>query len=225
VGVNIFPDPAAAARAATDRIAGLVHDSTGSFTLAVAGGSTPHATFDLLSRESLPWDRVVGWLSDERWVPPDHERSNGAAAGSLLFDRVDARFLRPTWGEDIDPAASAADYEKTIRSIHADRRPDVIMLGIGDDGHTASLFPGTEALDEDSRWYVANHVPNVPEMRLTATYPLLWRARVLLLIVEGKAKAAALAGAIEGRFPSGRLAEGEADVEWYVDEEAASELA
>lgn len=225
MGVNIFPDPDTTARAATERISGLIRESTGTFTLAVAGGSTPHATFDLLARESLPWERVVGWLSDERWVAPDHERSNGAAASSLLFDRVGARFLRPNWGEDIDPAGSAADYEATIRSIHGDRRPDVIMLGIGDDGHTASLFPGTEALDEDGRWYVSNHVPDVPEMRLTATYPLLWHARVLLLIVEGKEKAAALAGALEGRFPAGRLAEGDADVQWYVDEEAASELA
>lgn len=119
---------------------------------------------------------------------------------------------------------AAAYYEATLRSIHHEHRPDLILLGLGEDGHTASLFPGTSALEEESRWFVANRVPQIDEVRLTATYPLLWKARVLMLLVVGEPKARAVAESMAGQTPASRLGEGEADVEWHIDASAASLL-
>jgi 6-phosphogluconolactonase len=98
------------------------------------------------------------------------------------------------------------------------------MLGVGEDGHTASLFPGTEALGETGRWFVANHVPAMGETRLTATYGMLWRARLLLVLAVGQAKATAVKASFDGTTPAGRLGDGEAEVEWHLDRESASLL-
>jgi 6-phosphogluconolactonase len=143
-------------------------------------------------------------------------------AAETLMDHVDARFHRPVWSELIEPNDSAALYESTIRGILGDDRPDLILLGMGDDGHTASLFPDTPALGETNRWFVAQHVPQQRETRITATYPLLWAAELLLVLVVGKSKAEALKEALAGRTPAGRLGEGDGEVEWYVDVAAAS---
>ncbi len=143
-------------------------------------------------------------------------------AAIALLDHVDAVFHRPIWGELIEPEDSAAHYEARLRSIHHDRPPDVVVLGMGEDGHTASLFPDTPALDEQSRWFVANHVPAMGEDRLTATFNLLWKARLLIVLVVGAAKASAVRASFQGTTPAGRLGEGDAAVEWYLDREAAS---
>ena len=119
---------------------------------------------------------------------------------------------------------SAAYYEATLRSIHEDGHPDLVLLGMGGDGHTASLFPGTAALEEMSRWYVGNVIPESGEVRLTATYPLLWSARHLMVITAGESKAEALKGSLAGTTPAGRIDEGDAEVEWHVDTAAASLL-
>jgi len=195
----------------------------GRFTLGLAGGSTPRTAYEALRGRATGWDRVDAWLSDERWVPPDHERSNGRMAAEALLDHVGASFHRPRWSELMDAADSAAHYEAAIRSIHEDR-PDLILLGVGEDGHTASLFPGSTALDEDQRWIVANRIPETGEERLTATYPLLWHARMLLVIATGESKAEAVRDSFSGGTPAGRLAEGEAEVEWHLDRAAASLL-
>jgi 6-phosphogluconolactonase len=98
------------------------------------------------------------------------------------------------------------------------------LLGVGEDGHTASLFPDTDALDARGRWFVANHVRSLGEDRLTATFELLWRARVLVVLAVGEPKAAAVRASHEGMTPASRLDEGEAEVEWHLDREAASLL-
>jgi 6-phosphogluconolactonase len=171
------------------------------------------------------WGHVDAWLSDERWVALDDPRSNGRMASEALLNHVDARFDRPRFDDFIMPEDSAAHYEARLRSIHDRGGPDLVLLGMGDDGHTASLFPGTSAVGEERRWYVANEVPRLEEIRLTATFPLLWSARMILVLAVGAAKASALRASFEGATPAGRLGEGDAEVEWYVDRDAASLLA
>jgi 6-phosphogluconolactonase len=213
------------AEAASRRVADLIAASEARFSLGLAGGSTPEATYRSLRHLEPGWEKVDAWLSDERWVPHDHERSNGRMAADALLDHVEAVFERPRWSELIMPEDSAAHYEARLRSIHGGRGPDVVLLGIGEDGHTASLFPGTAALDEASRWFVANHVPQLDEHRLTATFPLLWRSRLLMVLAVGVGKAEAVKQSFEGAAPAGRLNEGEATVEWYLDRQAASLVA
>ncbi|MEA1903893.1 MAG: 6-phosphogluconolactonase [Actinomycetota bacterium] len=220
----IHPDPQATATNAAHRIADLIEGAEDRFTLGLAGGSTPAATYEVLRGRAPGWSKVHAFLSDERWVPEDHQRSNGRMAADLLMDHVDAAFYRPRWGNLLEPMDSAAHYEATVRSIHQDRRPDLILLGMGDDGHTASLFPGTSALEEETRWFVANHVPQHDEERITATFPMLWRAKLLIVLVVGETKAKALEESFKGTTPAGRLGDGDAVVEWHVDEAAASLL-
>lgn len=217
----VHDNPRDTAVAAANRIAELLAGSDGGFTLGLAGGSTPRATYEALRGRATGWDRVDAWLSDERWVPPDDERSNGRMAAEVLMDHVGARFHRPRWSELMEPRDSAAHYEAALRSLH-EHRPDLILLGVGGDGHTASLFPGSAALDERERWFVANEIPASGERRLTATYPLLWRARRLMVITTGETKAEAVRDSFAGTTPAGRIGEGDADVEWHVDRAAAS---
>lgn len=213
-----------AASGTAQRIADLLAESEEGLTLGLAGGSTPAAVYEALRGRASGWPRVDAWLSDERWVPHDDERSNGRMAAEALMDHVEARFHRPHWSEHIGAPDSAAYYEAKIRSIHAGKRPDLILLGMGEDGHTASLFPGSLALDETSRLFVANNIPETGETRLTATYPLLWSARRLLVMATGEPKAPALAEAFAGGpVPTARIGEGDAEVEWHVDRAAASQ--
>jgi 6-phosphogluconolactonase len=222
--VLVHDSPADVAEAASKRVAELIAASTARFSLGLAGGSTPESTYRELRGQGTGWDRVDAWLSDERWVPQDHERSNGRMAAAALLDHVDATFHRPKWSELLEPQDSAAHYEAALRSIHASGRPDLVLLGVGEDGHTASLFPDTDALSVEGRWYVANHVDSLGEDRLTATFELLWRARLLVVLAVGQSKAAAVKASYDGITPAGRLDEGEAEVEWYLDREAASLL-
>jgi 6-phosphogluconolactonase len=215
----------AAAEGAASRIATVISEGTGPFSFGMAGGSAAEAAYRALRGKASGWDRVSAWLSDERWVPPDHERSNGKMVAETLLDHVGGEFTRPRWSEHLEPGDVAAHYEAHLRSLHGDSGPDLLVLGMGSDGHTASLFPETAALDETRRWFVPNVAPAMNEMRLTATYPLLWRARLTLVVAFGKEKAPALQAAFDGKNPAGRLGEGEGIVEWYVDREAASALA
>jgi 6-phosphogluconolactonase len=220
---KVSETPGAMAEAAADRLSDLIA-SSGRLTLGIAGGSTPESTYQELRTRSLDWSGVDAWLSDERWVSPDHERSNGRMAASALFDHVDAHFHRPLWSEHLTAEDSAAHYEATLRRLLGDDLPDVIMLGLGEDGHTASLFPGTGAIDERTRWFVSNFVPALEEERLTATFPLLWKARLVMVLATGANKAQAVAESFANRTPAGQLAQSEATVEWYLDREAASLL-
>lgn len=199
-------------------------------SLGLAGGSTPAATYERLRESPIDWGRVDAWMSDERWVPHQHEDSNGRMAAELLMDHVDARFLRPRWTAWLTAADSAAHYEADLRSIHPSGRADLILLGMGDDGHTASLFPGTAALDSPPhRWFVANHVPHLDADRLTTTFKFLHRAHRVLFLVGGSGKAAALRRVLEAaegeeRLPAARVMGGKAEVTWMVDEAAAAGL-
>ncbi len=211
----------AVAAAVADRIAGLAAESGERFSLGLSGGSTPIPVYRLLAARQLGWEKVDLWISDERWVPPDHERSNGKMAADVLAGPAGAWLYRPPWGDDLEPDAAATEFDATIRNLHEGRRPDIVHLGVGGDGHTASLFPNTTALDEWSRWMVANWVPSQQEFRITATFPLLWSAGLLLVQAEGEGKAAAVRDSFAGLTPAGRLGEGDAVVEWHVDRSAA----
>ena len=220
----VHETPEATAEAVASLTAEAITGAEDRFTLGFAGGSTPRAAYLAMRGRVAGWGRVDGWLSDERWAPPDHPRSNGLMVSETLMGHTDGALIRPPWSERGDPGFAAARYEADVRSILDGRPPDLILLGVGEDGHTASLFPGTSALGERERWIVANRVPGQPEDRITATYPLLWAAERLVVLATGKAKARALRDSLKGGTPAGRIGEGRARVEWHVDAAAASLL-
>ena len=192
--IVVYKDAAALARGAADLIVDTARAAAGAFTLVLAGGSTPRKTYEELARRKGALDVQRTWFlfGDERCVPPDHERSNYRMAREALFDPLGVppeRVLRME-GEH-DPQDAARRYEERLRAnlpVH-DPRLDLVLLGIGPDGHTASLFPGTTALDEGERWVVSNWVPKFSEWRLTLTLPLLNRARHVAFLVSGADKA------------------------------------
>lgn len=201
-------------------------------SVAMAGGSTPVATYRRLATMDIPWSGVCAWVGDERYVPPDHEDSNGAMIGRSLLDRVGARFLQVPWaaGRSADEAAALyeADLLASMRGDARGPRPDLILAGMGGDGHTLSLFPGSEALDVTDRWYVATEVAAGQPWRLTATYSLVHRAAAVYVLASGESKAPALAEVIRPTgdvpLPARRLMEGPAPVTWLVDRAAAAGL-
>ena len=213
--VHIATDP-------THKVAALLVDavlSSQRFFVALSGGSTPKALFELLARNysELPWDRVHIFQVDERCVPPDHADSNWRMLSESLLEHISvggAYRLEAERGED-----GAIDYEALIRREvpgGADRVPvlDLVLLGMGDDGHTASLFPGTTALEEHQRLVVQNEVPQLGAYRATMTYPLLHAARRRWFLATGAGKRAAFTGALRGEYPAGRVK----NAEWFVDE-------
>jgi len=229
VTLRIFDDPEELATAAADHIAAAIHWLGGPATLGLAGGGTPKATYAELANRDVAWEDVTMWLGDERWVAHHHPDSNVGMVRGELVDRVNGQLLAPNHGIG-DPHAAAAAYETALGSAFIDRgngpAPDIVLLGMGDDGHTASLFPGTAALDEFERSYVANWVEAKDSWRLTATYPLLWAAGELVFIVAGAAKAPVLREIIHDgvSHPAQRVAATAREVTWFVDSAAASEL-
>lgn len=188
------------------------------------------ATYRRLRSMAIDWSRVDAWVSDERWVPLDHPDCNGNQAADELMDHVGAHFVRPQWAPWLTAAESARQYERELETLIASGRPDLILLGMGSDGHTASLFPGTRALDAPpDRWYVANYVPRLNAERLTATYSLLHSAHRILFLVCGEGKTETLRRVLEPGngerpLPAARVMDGDSEVIWLVDEAAASAL-
>ena len=238
--VRVFEDGAALAAGAAAMIASLIRREVTKaraaggrlVSVAMAGGSTPVATYRRLATMDIPWSGVCAWVGDERYVPPDHEDSNGAMIGRMLMDRAGARFLRVRWAADRSAPEAAALYEADLlASMGGDSRgprPDLILAGMGGDGHTLSLFPGSDALDVTDRWYVATEVAAAQPWRLTATYPLAHRAAAVYVLVSGESKAAVLAEVLQPTgdrpLPARRLMEGAAPVSWLVDRDAAAGL-
>ncbi|HUO46530.1 MAG TPA: 6-phosphogluconolactonase [Acidimicrobiia bacterium] len=225
--VEVFPDRDALAAGAAEHIASVLREAPGPrVSLGLAGGSTPEATYKQLRGLAARWERVDAWLTDERWVPEDHPDSNGRMAAEALLQHVNATFHRPRWATWLEPDESAAHYEATLRSLHpAAHLPDLVLLGIGSDGHTASLFPGTAALTADSRWYLANYVPPLEVWRLTATIPFLTQAAQIFFLVTGDEKAEVLSRILAGDdFPAATVAAAAKEVSWLVDEAAAAHI-
>ena len=228
VPVQIYDTAIDVAYAATARLTNTL-GALGDATLGLAGGSTPVATYKMLTTAAINWSPVTMWLGDERWVPPSHADSNTRVAAETLVDAVGGSLVVPEFGDD--PVSAAAAYAEVLDAIWIDRNghraPDVVMLGIGDDGHTASLFPGTEALDDMDATYAANWVEAKQVWRLSATLPLLWSAREIMFLVTGEGKADVLARILdeEEPFPAQRVSAGAAGkVLWLVDAAAASLL-
>ena len=200
-------DPAA--RLARDLVAYL--NSPGVANLAVSGGSTPRALFKILAnehRDAVAWDRVTIWQVDERCVPPDDSQSNWRMVREELLSNI-PEIMAHRMEAERDGAAE--DYEALLRANAP--RLDLVLLGMGADGHTASLFPGTAALDERERLVVRNEVPQLNTRRVTMTFPLLNAARERWFLVAGADKAAAFKRVKAGELPAGRVR----DATWYVD--------
>jgi 6-phosphogluconolactonase len=201
----------------------------GRFTLALAGGDTPRALYRRLAAlpaGTIDWARTVLFFGDERAVPPDHPESNYRMARESLLapSAIPAEQVHRIMGEAA-PQVAAAQYEAVLRAHFADDWPqfDMVLLGLGSDGHTASLFPGTAALDVTDRWVTANHVPALDAWRITLTLPALNQARELLFLVSGAGKADALAAVLApgSDLPAARVRPVQGRLTWCIDADAA----
>ena len=212
----------------------------GKFTLALSGGSTPKNLFTLLAtnaRTSLPWDRTYFFWGDERHVPPADPDSNYRMADEAMLSKIPVPaanvFRIPT--ENPDAEAAAQEYEQTLKKffgLQAGELPrfDLILLGMGPDGHTASLFPGTAAVHEKSKLVVANWVEKLKTHRITLTLPVLNAARTVAFLVSGTDKAPALHAVLEGdepgeQHPAKLVRPTSGKLIWFMDRAAASGLA
>lgn len=211
----------------------------GRFTIALSGGSTPRNLYNLLAtnaRSSLPWEQMFFFWSDERHVPPTDPDSNYRMADEAMLAKipVPAGNVFRVPAENPDAAAAAAIYEQTLRklfSLPAEPMPrfDLILLGMGPDGHTASLFPETPALRENSRLVVANWVEKLKTSRLTFTLPVINAARCVAFLVSGADKAPALRAVLESdapgeQYPAKLVRPVDGRLVWLVDRAAASQL-
>ena len=210
----------------------------GRFTIALSGGSTPRNLYTLIAANaSLPWDHMFFFFGDERHVKPDDPESNYRMVQETLLSKVaipPANVFRIP-AENPDAAATAEAYGQTLRKFFEVApgefpRFDLILLGMGPDGHTASLFPETAALQERSRLVVANWVEKLKTSRITLTLPVLNAGRCVVFLVSGTDKAPVLHEVLEGnappeKYPSKLVRPSEGKLIWFVDRAAASELA
>jgi 6-phosphogluconolactonase len=217
--VEILPESEALAVRAADLLLEAAKDARDRFAIALSGGSTPRRLYQLLAeapyRDLLPWDRTHVFWGDERFVPHDNARSNFRMAREALLSHVPipTANVHPIPTEGTTPEDAARAYEGVLKSFYGDKtlHPkralfDVNLLGIGADGHFASLFPGTSALSERERWVVA--VMDGPaEPRISLTYPALESSREVLFLVAGTEKRAILARVLRGDqdLPAARL--------------------
>ena len=232
--IHIFESPQELARAAAEVFVEEAAKSVqekGSFTVALAGGSTPKALYELLAteyRDALDWNGVHVFFGDERTVPPEDEDSNYHMAQHALLSRVPVGSVHRMRGE-LDPREAAALHEEELRAFFGDVPCfDLVLLGIGEDGHTASLFPRTPALDVRDRWVVENPVERLGTTRITLTVPAINAARKAAFLVAGEGKAVALREILEGDadphdYPA-KLIHPPDGPDWFVDRAAAKPL-
>lgn len=210
------------------------------FRVALSGGSTPRLLYGLLAsdtfRQEIEWENIQFFFGDERWVPPTHRDSNFKMANDELFKKVEVSrdniFPIPT--ESLSPDDAAAQYEQSIRrafKVPEGSVPafDLIFLGMGDDGHTASLFPHSDVLNERDKLVAAPYVEKLATHRITLTPPVLKAGREVLVLVAGEGKAATLVHVLEGEenieeYPTQLLRRAQGKVTWLLDRPAASQL-
>lgn len=241
--IEVLPDAEALALRAADVFAMAAQAAAaarGRFAAALSGGETPRALYRLLARQQfaqkVPWRRVHLYWGDERCVPPDDPASNYAMAHDAFIKHVPIAPANVHRMEgERDPEAAALAYENELRALAKLERPagdvpvfDLVLLGLGRDGHTASLFPHSPALDEEERFCVATEAPD-GSARLTITLPVINSARRVLVLASGSAKAGMVAEVFAGfRLPTAVPAQGVAPVKgqllWLLDEAAAAEL-
>ncbi|MBO1325198.1 6-phosphogluconolactonase [Acetobacter sp. TBRC 12305] len=234
--MRVFPTGKALIEALADHLLALaLEPSDRPFRMALSGGSTPQRLYTLMASppyaQRFPWQRMQFFVGDDRFVPHDHADSNAGMFTRLLFAHVpvpgDNIFLMPDSGAAEDAART---YEATLRRLYggADLLPgkplfDVNLLGLGTDGHTASLFPGQAVLDERRAWVGTCTPATAPHTRLTLTYPCLHASRHVIFLAEGAAKAPVLARVRAGdtACPAAAIT-AMGDVTWFVDQLAAS---
>jgi 6-phosphogluconolactonase len=234
----VHADAGSLAEDAATRVAAAMRAAVaarGRCVLALSGGSTPrllHARLVAMGADALPWPRTFVTFGDERGVPPDDAASNYGMARDTLLAHVPVPETHVLRMEGERPPADAAErYEAALRALALrldvaddDALFDLVLLGVGADGHTASLFPGSPALDEGARWVLDVQAPAdvAPRDRLTLTFPALARAREVLVLATGAAKRDAVARAIAGdaALPAGRV-RGRARTTWLLDRAAA----
>ena len=246
-GVTVLADPAAVAlRAAQEmvRLAQRCVSERGSFIVALSGGTTPKAMFELLAQDEdlhagMPWWQTHFFWGDERHVPPDSEESNYhmAAQSMLTHSPTPPENIHRVYAELADAAEAARQYEQeiitTFTKLVRPRDPspafDLLLLGMGADGHTASLFPGTQALQESSRIFVENRVDKLDTTRLTITPPMIQAAEYVMLLVAGKDKADVLGKVLRGEYdpnvhPVQLVTQRAKPTVWLLDESASGLL-
>ena len=241
--IRILTTPQELFASAAEEVVRLANEAVaarGRFTIALSGGSTPKSLFNLLAtnaKSTLPWERIFFFFGDERHVPPTDPDSNYRMANETMLSKVPvpAGNIFRMEAENPDAAATADAYEQTLRKffqVAAGDTPrfDLILLGMGPDGHTASLFPGTAGLQEKSRLVIANWVEKLKTHRLSFTLPLINAARCVAFLVSGTDKAPALKAVLEGdatgeQYPAKLIAPRDGKLIWFVDRAAASGLA
>lgn len=204
-----------------EREADIAIFERGEFHLALSGGNTPRPVYEALAKHRDAWGKWIFTFGDERCVPPDSDQSNYRMAKEALFDRVQipAENILRVRGE-ADPAVAAQEYEDALRARAKNGvyRHDLLLLGMGDDGHTASLFPGTEALGVTDRWVVSNFVPKFNTSRITFTYPLLNAARHVCFLVNSKGKDGILEEVFSGKsnYPCAAVRPTQGNLTWML---------
>ncbi|MGC4097705.1 MAG: 6-phosphogluconolactonase [Nitrospira sp.] len=215
--------------------------SSGRFIMALSGGSTPKTLYQVLATSEwkirLDWAHTFFLFGDERCIPPDHPESNFGMASESLFQplHIPLDHICRMKGELENPAAAAQEYEETIRRLTKSPSPhtpriDLVLLGLGDDGHTASLFPGTAALQEDSKIVTVGHAPAGVRSRLTLTLGVLNHAAMVLFLVMGPGKAHMVHRVLnpeseaDRSLPAARISPESGRLVWMLDHAAASQL-
>jgi 6-phosphogluconolactonase len=233
-------DPAAMAKAAAERVIARISENPGRLAICLTGGSSPKQLYQLLATDAwcsrIPWQRLHWFIGDERFVPADDPLNNMAIARAAFLDRyAPASNIHPiptSTADPADPDRSAALYEQELKSFYgADEldpaRPlfDLVLMGVGPDGHTASLFPGYPTIDETDRWVTgvpkANVEPFVP--RVTLTLPALASCREMLFEVAGTGKRAILTRVLAGENLPANRAQSNGETVWLVDRAALPE--
>jgi len=234
--VEVLPDQTALVARALELTLAKIQTAIqerGRCTIVLAGGSTPKPLYEAIATHQLPWDRIHVFWGDERYVPPDHPDSNEGMARHAWLDRVDipAVNIHPMPTNEPDPAVAAHKYEEHLREffqVQAGEFPafDLVLLGTGDDGHTASLFPHTEAVKVRDRLITVGTKNAQP--RLTFTVPLINQAHCVIFLVAGANKRSALEHvfapiADDVTYPA-RLIQPQGELWWLLDREAGQDL-
>ena len=233
--IQVFEDKDALGHAAAVLFARQAQDAIkahGRFSVLLAGGETPRHTYELLAlepfRRQIPWSRVHLFWGDERCVPAGDPSSNVLMAHKAFIDslQLNPEQLHPINCDRL-PGRAAADYETEIRCFFGGQPPrfDLVFLGLGEDGHTASLLPGSEALQEEIRWTAVTRRIHEPFSRITVTAPLINQAALVVFLVTGRNKAdmlqAILDGADQQQYPAQLIQPLHGELYWWVDRQAA----
>jgi 6-phosphogluconolactonase len=237
--IRIFNDLETLSLAAAEMFVDLANQaiaSRGQFSVALSGGNTPRRLYEILAnsplRERIRWESVYVFWGDERCVPADDPRSNFRMARKTLLDHVPvpANQIHPIQG-GLSPALAATQYETELQDFFGDQPPvfDLVLLGLGENAHTASLFPHTSVLDEKEHWVKEVYVVERGMYRVTLTVPLINQAKEVIFLVNGADKALALQSVLEGAYqphelPAQLIRPNGAHPIWLVDKAASHKL-